>query len=603
MKTNPSVPYAPVVRDGLRASLPPPMRYIRFLIFLLAVAVSFLSVSAQAADMLPSGAMMTKNQALVSANERYILIFQNDGNLVLYDRTLKRPIWNSNTANKGGNYLIMQTDGNLVIRKALSHSVPLVWETNTDGRTGSFLLLPPDGNLTVLQGTAMRWESKTREDGMLLSGQTLKPGPEKKCILGSNCIKSGGNGTYYAVFQEDGNFVLYNSSYGAEWNSDTDNKDYPAYYLGMETDGNLVIKRGSTLRWESKTSGNPGAFLVMQKDKKLVIYNKNAEPIWSSDWNKSRHCGTWDIECRAEKTFSNLADWVKDAYEDARNAANKTSSAINSAIDRVESESKAITQDALKTLATTAKSVYSTSVSAVKSGYEASVAALKSAWNAALEAIFKATGTSFINKNKDTLLKIQNILKNLDDDGKSAYNRIQNAIAKGEITAQVGSDMKMLASKFGMVAGTGNNLPENMTNSCWGIPLMGVDAAFVVGAETSLAMAMNVQPDSSGKYTYAIVSYTGGSLGASIQGSVNVLPLGFFWSPGTINDNKGWSVGFGVEASAGIGIDTGLSWNVEKGMSGASNAIPGISMQSATGGGIDGSFKAGYTSNLVTMTF
>ncbi|MBF0436373.1 MAG: hypothetical protein HQL77_13490 [Magnetococcales bacterium] len=585
--------------DFIRRSQTKVRKYSNLLVSIPALTFSFFAFSAHAADSLTSGGMLGKDQALVSANNAYMLTFQSDSNLVLYDLQFKRAIWSSKTNGKGGDRVVMQPDGNLVMYKGTT----ALWDTNTNGKTGAVLGLGSDGNLVVVQNGATVWASNTKADGILPSGGTLVGGPEKQCVKGS-CVQSGGNGTYYAVFQSDGNFVMYNSSWGAEW--DTNTNGSRANKLVMQTDGNLVVYHDTSPKWASNTAGNPGAFMVMQKDKKMVIYNTSGAPIWSSDWNSHRHCGTWNIACRAEKTFSNLTDWVKDAAEDAKAAADVTNSVVNAVTaqaNKLAAASASIAQSELNTIAATAKSAYASSASAIQSGYNASVSAMKSALTAALEAIFRQTGQSFINSNKAVLSSLKTKMKSLDAEGKAAVNRIQRAIPAKEITTQVNTDMKLLASKLGLALNqAGANIPNNVTNSSWSILLAGVEAGAVVGGETNLALAMNVQPDSSGRYTYAIVAYAGGSLGATIKGEVEGGGLGIGWSPGTIDDNEGWSVGFGVQAALADGGGIDLSWGVSKGMSGAANAIPGISLNSVQGAGVDASFKAGYTKILVKTT-
>ncbi|MBF0425265.1 MAG: hypothetical protein HQL66_05560 [Magnetococcales bacterium] len=574
-------------------------RHAGLLVGFLIVIASFLSVAAQAADTLPSGTMLGKGQAVVSADNNYMATFQDDGNFVLYDLKFKRSTWASNTSGKTSDRIVMQPDGNLVIYNGTS----AVWASNTAGKSGAYLKLWTDGNLTIVQGSSIVWASNTKADGILPSGGVLTGGPEKKCGSAANCFVSGGNGTYYAVFQSDGNFVIYNSSWGAEWATGTNNSG--ANKLIMQTDGNLVIYQNSTAKWSSGTAGNPGAFLVMQKDKNLVIYNTSMAPIWSNTWNAHRHCSTWNLVCRAEKTFSNLADWVKDAADDAVAAAATTTSAVNAVVAKATQLANAsvdIAKSEMATIASSVKSAYSSAASAIQSGYSTAVSTLKSALTAALEALFRQTGQNFINNNKATLTSLRTKMKSLDADGKAAFNRIQRAVSSKTITPQMATDMRFLATKLGMVANqSGSNIPNNVTNSSWGIPLVGIEAGLLVGGQTNLSLAMNLQPDSSGRYTYAIVSYSGGTLGATISAEAGP-NIGINWSPGTIDDNEGISVGFGVSAALGAGADLGLSWNVSKGMSGAANAIPGISLQTAEGAGLDISFSAGYTKNLVKST-
>ena len=60
-----------------------------------------------------------------------------------------------------------------------------------------------------------------------------------------------------------------------------------AYYVMDEDNGNLVVyspDRPAPL-WESGTSGNPGAYYVMQDDGNLVVYSADGSALWAS--------GTW----------------------------------------------------------------------------------------------------------------------------------------------------------------------------------------------------------------------------------------------------------------------------------------------------------------------
>lgn len=56
-----------------------------------------------------------------------------------------------------------------------------------------------------------------------------------------------------------------------------------AYLLGMQTDGNLVLRRVSDKRtlWHSRRYGQPGARLVLQTNGNLVIW-RGRQPVWST---------------------------------------------------------------------------------------------------------------------------------------------------------------------------------------------------------------------------------------------------------------------------------------------------------------------------------
>jgi hypothetical protein len=54
------------------------------------------------------------------------------------------------------------------------------------------------------------------------------------------------------------------------------------YDLAMQTDGNLVLYKGSTALWSSNTAGTAGQFVIMQDDGNLVVYTAASVGLWSS---------------------------------------------------------------------------------------------------------------------------------------------------------------------------------------------------------------------------------------------------------------------------------------------------------------------------------
>jgi hypothetical protein len=55
----------------------------------------------------------------------------------------------------------------------------------------------------------------------------------------------------------------------------------------MQTDGNLVLYQGPlreepTALWSTGTAGQDAAFVIMQADGNLVLYNKSEVAIWNS---------------------------------------------------------------------------------------------------------------------------------------------------------------------------------------------------------------------------------------------------------------------------------------------------------------------------------
>lgn len=96
-------------------------------------------------------------QQLETANRNYKLIFQTDGNLVLYSPN--RATWSSGTWGNPNAKLVMQGDGNLVIYNS---SGKPIWFSNTPGHGRSFLVVQADGNLVLYKSAGqVTWTSHT----------------------------------------------------------------------------------------------------------------------------------------------------------------------------------------------------------------------------------------------------------------------------------------------------------------------------------------------------------------------------------------------------------------------------------------------------------
>jgi hypothetical protein len=84
------------------------------------------------------------NDFRTSPDGRFTLVYQGDGNLVLYQGGT--PLWHTNTWGTSPGQAVMQGDGNFVVYN--SSGTPL-WSSGTDGNSGAFLSVQSDGNLVV----------------------------------------------------------------------------------------------------------------------------------------------------------------------------------------------------------------------------------------------------------------------------------------------------------------------------------------------------------------------------------------------------------------------------------------------------------------------
>jgi len=109
------------------------------------------------ASTLSNGERLYADQRMYSPSGAYALIYQSDGNLVLYGPS--GPLWASDTLGQPPGFVTMQGDGNVVIYRA--DGVP-IWATDTSGMPGAELRLQDDGVLVLYDaGNVPIWSVPT----------------------------------------------------------------------------------------------------------------------------------------------------------------------------------------------------------------------------------------------------------------------------------------------------------------------------------------------------------------------------------------------------------------------------------------------------------
>lgn len=216
------------------------------------------SPASAATGELTAGSTLVAGASVWSADGRYQLAMQRDGNAVVYSGST--PLWSSRTAGHAGAVLAMQTDGNLVV---YSGRQPL-WASGTSG-SSAVLVMQSDGNLVLYLGSRAAWATGPAPRQRLLPGDSLTPGQ-----------RLSANG-YTLTLQSDGNLVG-NGPLGRGWSTGTAGQSVSQ--LLLQRDGNLVLyDRAGRALWASATSGATQA--VLQNDANLVLYNAAATPLWA----------------------------------------------------------------------------------------------------------------------------------------------------------------------------------------------------------------------------------------------------------------------------------------------------------------------------------
>lgn len=176
-----------------------------------------------------------------------------------------RVYWSAGAYAPGGR-LVMQGDGNLVI---YTRGGAPAWNSGTSGAAGAHLALQDDGNLVIYRGDGVPvwWTGTYRPDTM---------GTNLGLAVGQQLASLDGH--YHAVFQGDGNFVVYGPGSRVVWASMAFARNARVVLQG---DGNVVAYSGAGAPiWASGTRGAGGTVLVMQGDGNLVLYRANGTPVW-----------------------------------------------------------------------------------------------------------------------------------------------------------------------------------------------------------------------------------------------------------------------------------------------------------------------------------
>lgn len=106
-----------------------------------------------------NGTIIPPGTSIKSNNQCFRLDAQSDGNLVLYRQSNGQALWATGTDRRNVKQTIFQNDGNLVIYNTSNQAV---WASNTDRRGGTKLIVQDDGNFVMYnaQNQAL-WASNT----------------------------------------------------------------------------------------------------------------------------------------------------------------------------------------------------------------------------------------------------------------------------------------------------------------------------------------------------------------------------------------------------------------------------------------------------------
>ena len=229
-------------------------------------------------DQLDANQSLYGNQYIMSDDNRFLLILQDDGNVVLYGPGYTS-LWSSATGGDGGTQLLMQSDGNLVLYG--SHGA--VWSSATSGTSANELLMQNDGN-AVLYGSGYS-HSISNTGGHSASPYSYAGSNQLTTngYLSPNTYLRSGDHRYVFLFQSNGYVTLLGPAFVQMWQT---NVDAPSGTTATEfilgNDGNLVAyDTPGGAYWSSATSGTDANQFLVQNDGNAVLYTSSGS-VWST---------------------------------------------------------------------------------------------------------------------------------------------------------------------------------------------------------------------------------------------------------------------------------------------------------------------------------
>jgi surface antigen len=224
-------------------------------------------------DRFTTNTVLYPNRYMLSDDNRFMLILQGDGNLVLYGPG-GQPLWSSGTNGHTVNYAILGNDGNFVL---YGPGGSVVWATYTSGATKA--IVQDDGNFALYNasGTSV-WSSQTggQLSGLVSDGSDHLNAGDK--LYPGHYLQSG---RFSLTLQSDGNLVLYGPAYQYLWTSGTNGMSVA--YATQQSDGNFVLYDGSNNAvWNSGTSGSGATKAMLQSDGNFSLNTSSGTSVWST---------------------------------------------------------------------------------------------------------------------------------------------------------------------------------------------------------------------------------------------------------------------------------------------------------------------------------
>jgi subtilase family serine protease len=228
------------------------------------------SAGATATSVTSSSVAVPAGTSIHSPNGQFWLDLQQNGNLVEWGNG--RALWSTGTAG-AGNTMSLGANGVLTVRSA---SGAVEWTSKAATSSGSAKLTVTDtGDVRVTAGSGkVLWRNKAPGADRLVPGASLVQGQslwdtagkrrlvvradgQLRVVIGSRTamkVTSGGGGSALQM-ASNGNVVLWDQFGSVAWSTKTSRFGGSGVTLRMQTDGDLVLRKGTKVIWKSGTKG------------------------------------------------------------------------------------------------------------------------------------------------------------------------------------------------------------------------------------------------------------------------------------------------------------------------------------------------------------
>jgi hypothetical protein len=222
-----------------------------------------------------NGEKLNSNDKIISQNSKYALLQEAGGDVVSFNSSATAYVWQSHTGGNPNAYTVLQSDGNLVTYSSVGK---VLWQSGTSGNPGDILTVDNAGYPLIISKNGVPIFT-TAPKPPITSAPTSISGSSKEYVANQTLIQTS-VGSWKLVMTANGNLEEYNSSGYVPWSSGT---NHPGAIAVFQTDGNLVVYssavNGSPL-WSTNTSGNKGAKLSMNSQGVFNVFSSNGSILW-----------------------------------------------------------------------------------------------------------------------------------------------------------------------------------------------------------------------------------------------------------------------------------------------------------------------------------